>query len=68
MANKLDPRTSHEDNPGSFSNEQEKLHWLLQINDELFSRELAKIVSNPTISLILSNHHEIPKYLVQPFW
>ena len=45
MANKINPGTSHEEDPGSFFNEQEKLCWLLQINEELFSKELAKIVS-----------------------
>ena len=45
MANKINPGTSHEEDPGSPFSEQEKLHWLLQINEELFSKELAKIVS-----------------------
>ena len=71
MANKINPGTSHEEDPGSSLNEQEKLHWLLQINEELFSKELAKIVSILTSLFPFKQfqiYHRIPKYLVQSFW
>ena len=41
--------------PVPLSAEEQKLDWLLQINEELFSQELAKVVSshfNLTVSLI----------------
>ena len=53
MANKVNPGTSHKEDPGSSLDEQEKLQWLLQINEELFSKELAKIVSIITFSFSL---------------